>query len=95
MKLNLEQINESLKELEGWEISERKIEKTFEFPDFKTAIAWVNQVADLAEKANHHPDIEIKYNKVEIELSTHSEGGVSQKDINLAAEIERINNDKS
>lgn len=82
-----EQIEEKLT---SWEIDEDKIEKEFIFADFRGSLDFVNKVANLAEKANHHPEIEIHYNKVEIELSTHSVGGVTQKDIDLANEIDKI-----
>lgn len=86
-KLTPEQIGEQLSD---WQIEGNEIEKTFQFSDFKAAIEFVNRVADLAEKAQHHPDIEINYNKVEIELTTHDEGGVTQKDIDIAKQIETL-----
>lgn len=87
MKLSREQINDKLKDFSGWKIEEDEIEKTFEFENFDQAMVFVNQVADLARKADHHPEIEINYNKVKLELSTHAEGGVTEKDITLAVEI--------
>ncbi|MEK7203589.1 MAG: 4a-hydroxytetrahydrobiopterin dehydratase [Patescibacteria group bacterium] len=76
-----------------WEIIEdknKKIKKEFKFGDFIEAISFVNKVAETAEKENHHPDIHIFYNRVVIELWTHSVGGVSEKDYNLAAKIDEI-----
>lgn len=74
----------------GWELKEDKIERKFEFKDFKEAMAFVNKVADIAESEGHHPDIEIKYNKVEIELSTHAIDGLSENDFIVAAKIDRV-----
>lgn len=88
--LNNEQIREQLSQFSGWKVSDKKIEKEFSFEDFRGSVDFVNRVANLAESANHHPEIEIDYDKVEIELSTHSAGGVTQKDIDLATEIEGV-----
>jgi 4a-hydroxytetrahydrobiopterin dehydratase len=73
---------------EGWASQDDAIHKDFAFPGFRTAIAFVNRVAERAEAARHHPDIEIRYNHVKISLSTHDAGGVTEKDVSLAAEIE-------
>ena len=74
--------------LPGWERDGDEIEKRFRFDDFTASMAFVNRVADLAEAADHHPDIAIKYNRVKLTLSTHSEGGVTEKDFALAAQID-------
>ena len=75
----------------NWDLLDGKmIRKEFVNKDFKTAMKFVNSVAELSEKKNHHPDIHIFYNKVVIELWTHSEGGVTNKDIELAEEIDKI-----
>lgn len=74
----------------GWELEENEIEREFKFKDFKEAMAFVNKVAEIAEGEGHHPDIEIKYNKVKIELSTHAIHGLSENDFILAAKIDRI-----
>jgi len=72
-----------------WEEQDNSIGKEFSFKNFKEAVDFVNEVAKLAEKANHHPDILIhEYNKVIITLSTHSEGKVTDKDHDLARQIE-------
>ena len=85
-----DQIRDSLQKLTGWEFDEDEIKKTFEFADFKESLEFVNEVGKLAEKVNHHPEIEIHLNKVEIELSTHEVSGVTEKDIDLAKQIEEI-----
>ncbi len=68
----------------GWERRGQTITRTFEFEDFVGSIGFVAEVAVLAEKANHHPDIDIRWNKVTLALSTHSEGGITSKDLDLA-----------
>jgi 4a-hydroxytetrahydrobiopterin dehydratase len=82
--LNDKQIREALYTLEGWERKGDTIVKRYDLPSFKGAIAFVNRVADRAEAADHHPDIEIQYKKVTLTLSTHSEGGITKKDIDGA-----------
>ncbi len=76
-----------------WETIEnenKKIKKEFKFNDFEEAISFINKIAELAEKENHHPDIHIFYNLVVIELWTHSISGISEKDFNLAAKIDEV-----
>jgi 4a-hydroxytetrahydrobiopterin dehydratase len=84
--------DEALAGLPGWtyEAARGGIAKSFAFADFSAAFAFVTRVALAAEKADHHPDWSNVWNKVDILLSTHSEGGVTEKDIALAAEIERM-----
>jgi 4a-hydroxytetrahydrobiopterin dehydratase len=82
--LNDEQIREALDTLEGWEREGDAIVRRYELPSFREAIAFVDRVADRAEAADHHPDIEIQYKKVTLTLSTHSEGGITGKDIDGA-----------
>jgi 4a-hydroxytetrahydrobiopterin dehydratase len=81
-------VEERLRSLPGWERDGDEIKKRFTFADFKAAMVFVNRVADAAETADHHPDIKIEYNKVKITLSTHSEGGVTEKDVTLAGQID-------
>ncbi len=71
-----------------WALSAGKIERDFEFKDFREAMAFVNKVADLAEAQGHHPDIFISYKAVRLTLSTHKVGGLSQKDFALASKID-------
>ena len=77
-----------LEEQDGWKHLGNAIHKEFTFPGFTGAIGFVNRVADLAQAAGHHPDIEIHYNRVVISLSTHDEGGVTEKDVELASGID-------
>ncbi len=77
-------------QISGWEFNDSKLERNFQFPDFKEALKFVNQIGQLAETAQHHPDIQISYNVVKLNLATHSENGVTEKDINLAKAIEDL-----
>ncbi len=82
------EINKKLAELKGWEKAGNEITRSYKLANFIASIGFVNKIAILAEKADHHPDILIQYSTVKITLSTHSEGGLTEKDFNLAAEIE-------
>jgi len=82
------EIKESLKELDGWKHEGKFITKTFEFDHFMDAIAFVNEVAEAAEREEHHPDINIRYTTVRLSLQTHSESGVTEWDVGLAKAID-------
>jgi len=84
------EIEERLKSLQGWEMKGGEITKTYNHKDFIDAISFVNKVAILAEKANHHPDILIKYNRVTLTVSTHDEGGITDRDFSLAKTIDGV-----
>ncbi len=71
----------------GWENSGKEISRTYKFKNFAEAMAFVNKVAGLSEAADHHPDINIRWNKVRLVLSTHSAGGLTEKDFSLARQI--------
>ena len=81
------QIDEALVDLEGWERAGETIVREFEFPDFVAALGFITRVGALAERANHHPEIYNVYNRVRITLSTHDVGGVTERDVSLATEI--------
>ncbi|HSJ82574.1 MAG TPA: 4a-hydroxytetrahydrobiopterin dehydratase [Acidimicrobiia bacterium] len=68
----------------GWERDGESITRTYEHSDFNGSMGFVTRVALAAEKADHHPDIDIRWNKVTLTLSTHSEGGITTKDLDLA-----------
>jgi 4a-hydroxytetrahydrobiopterin dehydratase len=87
---NTTEIQERLKIMPEWSLAGDAIHKKFAFKSFMPAIAFVNRIAEAAEQANHHPDITINYSQVSISLSTHSEGGVTQKDFQLAGAIDEI-----
>jgi 4a-hydroxytetrahydrobiopterin dehydratase len=86
-KLNAAQIKTALAGLPGWEKRGDTITRTFQFEDFPAAIKFVNAVAKLAEKAWHHPDIDIRWNKVALTLTTHDAGGLTGKDFKLAKQF--------
>ncbi len=86
-RLSDAQIQEALGRLSGWQQQDNAIERTFEFSGFAEAMNFVNQVAALAEQANHHPDISINYNRVKLVLTSHDSGGVTERDIALAGRI--------
>ncbi|PYV42286.1 MAG: 4a-hydroxytetrahydrobiopterin dehydratase [Acidobacteria bacterium] len=88
-KFSGEEIVERLKSLAGWKLQGKSIRKEYELPSFVDAIRFVNKVADLAEEADHHPDILINYRRVILTLSTHSEDGITQKDFDLAKKIDQ------
>ena len=87
--LSDEAIAEGLEGLD-WSRDGNAIVKTTQRKDFAAALAWVNRVGELAEARNHHPDIAISWNKVTLTLSTHDAGGLTQADLDLAAEIDRL-----
>jgi 4a-hydroxytetrahydrobiopterin dehydratase len=84
------EIEAALRRLDGWAHEGGVITRTFELPSFRDAIAFVSRVADRAEAADHHPDIDIRYDKVRLALATHSAGGVTAKDMKLAAQIDAL-----
>ena len=84
------EIQRMLGKLSGWSRKGDSITKIFQFKDFLSGIDFVGGIAEVAEKANHHPDIDIRYNKVTCTLSTHSEDGITQKDLDLAAQIDHV-----
>lgn len=92
ISLTASAIKKLLTELSGWDLVEKgkAIRKEFIFKNFDKAMDFVNMVADTAEFENHHPDIEIHYNKVILNLSTHAIGGLSENDFILAAKINSI-----
>ncbi|HTN42969.1 MAG TPA: 4a-hydroxytetrahydrobiopterin dehydratase [Nitrospiria bacterium] len=87
-KLSTAEIQQQLKALSGWQWADNAIKKPFDFDSFMAAIRFVNRVAELAEAVDHHPDITINYRKVTMALTTHSAGGLTQKDFALAGRIE-------
>lgn len=88
-KLNQEQINSNLNNLTGWSYLDNSISKEFRFKDFIEALSFVNAVGLESEKMDHHPDILMfAWNKVKIKISTHSAGGVTENDFELAQKIE-------
>lgn len=89
-KLQESEVAARLKELSGWNLEKGELEREFTFKNFAEAMKFVNAVAERAEAANHHPDIDIRWNKVRLRLSTHSKGGLTDLDFALAAEIDSL-----
>ena len=87
-KLSDGDVEKGLAGLAGWSRAGDAIEKTYELPSFPDAVAFVTRIGFLAEAANHHPDLDVRYKNVRVALSTHSEGGITDKDLSLAGEIE-------
>ncbi|HEY3745511.1 MAG TPA: 4a-hydroxytetrahydrobiopterin dehydratase [Gemmatimonadaceae bacterium] len=83
-------IQRELGNLQGWSRRGDVITKTYQFRNFMAGINFVTAVAKAADAADHHPDIDIRYTKVTCTLSTHSAGGITQKDLDLAKQIERF-----
>ena len=84
------EITQGLAQLPGWQLNDGLLTRTFDFADFREAMSFVNSVAVVAERAGHHPDIDIRYNKVKLALTSHDAGGITEKDFFLAAEIGKI-----
>lgn len=89
-KMSEAEIQAALAQTPEWSELNGAIQRTFSFADFRSAMAFVNRVADAAERMNHHPDILIRYNKVTFTLSTHEASGITQRDFDLAREIDRL-----
>ena len=83
------QIANELKSLPGWEYQDGSLRKLFRFGEFLDGIRFIGRVAEMAEAADHHPDMHINYTRVTFVCSTHSEGGVTEKDVRLAKQIEQ------
>lgn len=88
--LTADELTAALTALPEWTMEGGEIVRTYQFADFVAAIAFVERVAPLAEEAAHHPDIDIRYNRVRIALTTHDEGGITGKDTALAARFDGI-----
>lgn len=91
-KLSEQEINAKLESLEGWTYSGSGLQTSFEFANFKEAFTLMTRIAFEAEAQNHHPNWSNVYNQLEITLSTHDAGGVTEKDFKLAEAIEEIVN---
>ena len=79
-----------LKKFPDWEIEGKALTRTVEFEEFTEAIDFVNDLAEVAEEAQHHPDIDIRWTTITFSLTTHSEGGLTEKDVELAVEIDGL-----
>jgi 4a-hydroxytetrahydrobiopterin dehydratase len=88
------EIQGALAELPGWKREGKAILKTFDLKGFKAAMAFSGTVGELAERADHHPDILIQYSKVTVTLSSHDKGGVTDRDLRLARQIDAAAKDQ-
>ena len=89
-RLSDEEIEQRLARMDGWERDGDAMRKTFEGEDFMSSVGLVNKLAPVAEEMNHHPDLEISWSKVTVSLSTHSEGGLTENDFELASRIDGL-----
>ena len=87
-KLEKSEIERRLSALPGWEFKDNAISKLYRFKTFMDGIRFLNQVAEMAEAADHHPDVQINYTRITFSCSTHDQGGVTEKDFKLASQIE-------
>ena len=85
--LNDDEVQRRLSELSGWDRDGDAIKRQFKFDDFQGSIDFVNRITPPAEQMNHHPDLAISWNTVDVSLSTHSEGGLTESDFELARQI--------
>lgn len=89
-RLSEDAIQTALSQMPGWSVVDGMLRKTYQFSTFPDGITFVNRVADLAEEMGHHPDIDIRYSTILISLSTHDEGGITEKDTTLARRIDGL-----
>lgn len=88
--LSQPEIEARLRSVPAWQVQAGELTRTFTYKDFRAALAFVNKVGDVAESAGHHPDIDIRYNKVRLGLVTHDAGGLTAKDFDLAADVDKL-----
>lgn len=89
-RLTEDQVSERLVAVPGWFRAGQSISRTFEAPSFMAGVAFVRRVAEVAESRNHHPDIDIRYNRVTLTLSTHDEGGLTGRDFDVAEAVDGL-----
>lgn len=89
-KFTPQQVEASLKKLKEWSLAGEAIQRTYQFPNFITAMKFVDMIAQQAETDQHHPDMLIRYNRVTVTLSTHDVGGISEKDFDAAGKYEAV-----
>ena len=89
-KLGEQEVKGRMGNLPQWKLEGAEIKRTFQFKDFPAAIEYVNKLAKVAEEAGHHPDIDIRWNKVKLALTTHDAGGLTASDFELAAKADKL-----
>ena len=90
MPLTAAEISYRLESLPDWKVESGILIRTFAFEDFLSSLTFVNRVGELAERVGHHPDIDIRYNRVRLALVTHDAGGLTEKDFDLAAKAQSL-----
>ena len=88
--LKPQDIKDWIKKLPEWELEKKHIERTFEFDEFTQAIDFVNSVAEIAEEEEHHPDLDIRFNKVRVHITSHAKGGLTDRDFELAQKVDNL-----
>ena len=88
--LTTKQVSLHLKAVPNWSKRAQVIFRTFKFEGFLKSVDFVNRIARKAQKMNHHPDIEIRFNKVTLKLTTHDDGGITKKDFSLAQQCDKV-----
>jgi 4a-hydroxytetrahydrobiopterin dehydratase len=89
LKLAGDELRRRAEALPDWRVRDDRLAKTFVFPDFVTALAFVNRIGAAAEDQGHHPDVHLAWGRVNVEISTHDAGGITESDFTLAAEVDR------
>ncbi|GIW76590.1 MAG: putative pterin-4-alpha-carbinolamine dehydratase [Phycisphaerae bacterium] len=89
-KLTPDQVRERLEQLSGWELSDNSIVKSYQFENYYQTMAFVNSVAWVAHQMNHHPNLEVGYNRCVVWYSTHDAGGVTEIDLQAASRVEAL-----
>lgn len=89
-KLSESELQSQLNSIPGWSVENNQITKTYSFSEYTKGLLFASACGLLAERRDHHPDLLITWRKVQVSLSTHSEGGITEKDISLAKEIEEL-----
>ena len=90
MRMSDDQVKDELSRLGGWEREGNALVREFEFANFVGSVDFINRITPVAEEMNHHPDLSISWNKVKVSLSTHSEGGITESDFELASKIDSL-----
>jgi 4a-hydroxytetrahydrobiopterin dehydratase len=88
--LNEQELSDQLRSLDGWELTDGALRKRFSFEDFAAALAFANRVGGAAEAANHHPDLAVGWGYVEVAWVSHDEGGVTERDTQMAARCDEL-----
>ena len=90
MRMTDDEVKDRLSKMGGWEREGDALTREFEFANFVGSVEFVSRITPIAEEMNHHPDLAISWNKVNVSLSTHSEGGITENDFKLAAKIDSV-----